>query len=171
MTADALARRVSMALLCGCALLVGLTLVGVGRASADRTGVTGYLQGEPVDLPSEWFSGTGRGDTLFVFLRSDCAASQAFVAALSELRSALPVGVALRAVVSDEVPDREIAFAETAGFGRASILTVDFSSLRLRVVPSLVLVGSTGVVKMERLGAGDGRVDALATLPRVALGS
>lgn len=170
MTADTLAWRTSMVVLLGCAFLVGLTLAGIGLASADRTGVTGYFDGELVDLPSESFKGRAR--TLLVFLRSDCVASQALAASMSELRAVLPPGgVEYRAVVSDGLPDREVAFAESAGFQRASILSVDFRKLRLSTVPALVLVDGDGVVQFERLGAGPGWTDALALLPRLAYAS
>jgi hypothetical protein len=169
MATDALVRRTSLTVLCLCVFLVGLTLAGVGLASVDRTGFTGYRQGEVVDLPSDSF--VGRGDTLLVFLRSDCAASQALVASLSDVRASLPAGVRLRAVVSNDVAHSESTFAAAAGFERSSIVSVDFRALRLRVVPSLVLVNHSGVVKLERVGAGAGRHEALAAMSGSASGS
>lgn len=169
MTGDVLVRRVSFVLLGACLLVLAVTLAGIGRASSDRNGLTGYRTGEVVDVARDGNGGADR-PSLLVFLRSDCAASQMLVASLSELKAALPGGVEMLAVVSREGADREVAFAEAAGFARAAVVTADFRALRLRVVPSLVLVDGAGVVRFERLGAGSGWSDALAGLPRAANG-
>jgi hypothetical protein len=143
------ARGVSLVLLAACLLTLASTAVGVRIALLDHDGRTGYHVGERVDLPADWF----RGDslTLLVFVRSDCSASRLAVDRLVDARRTLPQGIRLVAVVGDRTD--ELNFALAAGFERSSIRTADFAALRLRRVPSLLLVDSEGVVQIERLGA------------------
>lgn len=164
-------RQASLLLAGVCLLVVGLTATALRLAVSDPDGRTGYVVGDRVDLPADWFEGTD--DTLLVFLRSDCAASQAFAVLLPELRSRIPDRVQVLAVVSDASPAREASFAESAGFERTAVRMADFESLQLRVVPTLVLVDRHGQVKAERLGTslGAGRVDLLAELSGLVTGS
>lgn len=164
-------RQASLLLAGMCLLVVGLTATALGLAVSNRDGRTGYVVGDHVDLPPDWFGGTD--STLLVFLRSDCAASQALAVMLPELRAQIPDGVQMLAVVSDASPAREASFAESAGFERTAVRMADFESLQLRVVPTLVLVDRHGQVKAERLGTlrGAERVDILAELSELVAGS
>jgi hypothetical protein len=172
MTIDSWIRRGSLAILGSCVLVVALTLAGIARAADDESGATGYRVNELVDVPADWFR--GRQNTLLVFLRSDCAASQAVAARLRAVRADLPINVQMVAVVSD-ASEREIAFAESAGFQRSETRTVDFHTLRLRVVPAVVLVDVVGSVKGESLatprGVGEDETVAFRELSSLATGS
>jgi hypothetical protein len=150
---------------CLAVLVVTLGLVRQSVLSVD--GKTGYHVGERADLPGEWL---GSGGTLFVFLRSDCAASQANAGLLAGIQSELPSDISVVAVVPTRSGDEEITFAEGAGFDRARIRTADFESLRLRVVPSLVLLDRDGIVRMERIGTAQttGRAELTSELRRLA---
>jgi hypothetical protein len=127
---------------------VALTALLVSRSSAGPDGATGYRIGDPID-----FLGVTEGsrrETLYVFLSSDCGASQSIVAGLKAALADLEHRVGVVAVVGRAAPS-ELLFAESAGFGAERVRVVDFRTLQLRVVPSLVLVGSDGRVKMERV--------------------
>jgi hypothetical protein len=151
-TVDRWIARASVAVVCGSALVVAVTLVSLARVQRQGD-VTGYRVGELVDLPSDWFRAGGQ--TLVVFLRGDCPASQALAAALPGLRRRLPAGVEVLAVVSDTfLPERELAFAQAAGLEPRSIRMAPLHRLKLRLVPAMVLVDRHGRVTMARLGTG-----------------
>lgn len=160
-------RVVSALVLAACLTVVGVTVGAVRRSVVSPDGRTGYHVGDQVDVPTEWFRGAG--STLLVFLRSDCPASQALVKLLPEMRRDVPAGIDVVAVVSARAAEKEIAFAEAAGFGRQQIRTVDFQSLHLKLVPTLLLTGRDGVVKMERLGTSQrqGEIDLPSELSRL----
>ncbi|MCC7043405.1 MAG: hypothetical protein IT183_06060 [Acidobacteria bacterium] len=142
--------------------------LGLGRQSLLRAdGRTGYHVGERTDVPAEWL---GTGGTLLVFLRSDCAASQANAGLLAGIQSDIPSNISVVAVVPARSGDEEIAFAARAGFDRGRIRTADFESLRLRVVPTLLLLDREGIVQLERIGTPQttGQAELASELSRLA---
>lgn len=170
-TGEQWVRGASLLVVAACLVAVCATAGAVRRAVLNEDGRTGYWVGDRVDLPLEWFRGSGA--TLLVFLRSECPASQALASLLPQMRHDVPAGVEVMAVVSGRSGDTDVAFAEAAGFERQQIRTVDFESLHLRVVPTLLLIDRNGVVKMERIGAPPqaGQPGLLEGLPGVASGS
>ena len=165
-TVDRWIARASVAVVLGSVLVVAVTLASLGRAVERQGGLTGYRVGDVVDLPLGWFRTSGQ--TLVVFLRSDCPASQSLAAAMPDLLRRLPVGVAVLAVVSDTLPERELAFAQAAGFEPQSIRTAPFHRLKLRRVPTLALIDRDGRVTMARL---PDETEVLAETSSLAAGS
>ena len=168
LTGERWVRSASVCVLVACLATVTLTTGLIRRAISSQEGKTGYRVGVRVDVPPEWLRGDGC--TLLVFLRSDCLASQTSAGLLPQMRREIPVGIEVVAVVSTRGGDREVAFAESAGFERAHVRTANFDLLRLQAVPALLLLDRNGVVKMERLGTSQqtGRVDLAAELSRLA---
>jgi hypothetical protein len=160
-------RRASVVVLVACMAGVSVTLGLVRQSVLSPDGRTGYHVGERTDVPAEWL---GSGGTLFVFLRSDCAASQANAGLLAGIQSDIPSNIRVVAVVPARSGDGELEFAERAGFDRGRIRTADFESLRLRVVPTLLLLDREGIVQMERIGTAQttGQAELAAELSRLA---
>jgi hypothetical protein len=147
-----------------------MTAAGVQRAVNQAANSTGYGAGEVVDLPGDWFKDNDW--TLVLFLRSDCAASQALVSRLPHLRQVLPDDVRLLAIVSDTAPETETRFAEAAGFEPSSVRAATFQMLKLRVVPSMLLIDRNGRVETQSVATSAGLEQSgfLAVLPRIVAG-
>lgn len=119
--------------------------VGLGPASA-------YAVRGRIDAPPEVYRTSPY--TLVVFARSTCAVCRSAVPFLTTLvREAAADGVAVRLVSSAPVAPDERAFAETWGLDPAAIVGVDLRSMRVRHVPTIVLVDREGEIHYAREGA------------------
>ena len=145
MSRDSSIKRIVGAVIAGCAILIlGTTGFGVARAySVKKTGV--YATGQIVDLPSNIYDGAER--TLVLVLRADCFASQQAAPEYARLIDRLKSSASeVRTVVvtSTQHPEAEKLFAARLGASRHEMLATD--SLRLRSVPTVLLVDNRGTV-------------------------
>lgn len=149
---DRRARLMSCCVLVACALVIAVTATALGWRLQGNVAVSGYDVGGQIDVPSDWLAEDR--PTLLVFLRSDCAASRQFLAELAGRSDLGGFNTTTRLVlpVTETKAESDIQLAGAAGFEMPAIRTVDFSALRLKVVPSLVLVGRDGRVVQESGG-------------------
>jgi hypothetical protein len=103
-----------------------------------------YDEGDRIDVPSPLYA---RSDvTALLFVRSNCAVCQdtkpLYAEVIRELRT-LP-GAAILAVIRRPVQGEDTAYAAELGLDATEYAAIDFTSLRLRRVPTLVIVDRTG---------------------------
>jgi thioredoxin-related protein len=138
--------------------LVVVTATGVALAMPGARETLGlarpaYARGQHVDLPRDMYAGASY--TLVVFGRSTCSASgrsAEFLRRLVATVEALP-HVRVRMVTAAPVAAQELEFARSLGLDEAQVTAVDLSTLRVRQVPSLVLVDGSGQIHYAREGA------------------
>jgi hypothetical protein len=149
---DRRVRLVSCGVLVACVSLIAVTATALAWKSQGNGVVSGYEVGGQIDVPSDWLAEDR--PTLLVFLRSGCAASRRFLAELASRSDLGGFNTPTRLVlpVTETLAESDIELAGAAGFETPAIRTVDFSALRLKVVPSLVLVGRDGRVMQESGG-------------------
>jgi hypothetical protein len=119
--------------------------VGLGPAAA-------YAAHSRIDVPPEAYQASPY--TVVIFARSTCAVCRSAVPFLTTLvREAAAHGVAARLISGTPDARDEVAFAETFGLGGGAIVGADFRSLRVKRVPTIVLVDRDGVIHSAREGA------------------
>ena len=80
-----------------------------------------------------------------------CRSSVPFLARL--VQEAAASGVAVRLVSSAPVSPDELAFAQALGLGATELVGVDVRTLRVKQVPTVVLVDRAGDIRYAREGA------------------
>jgi len=157
LSADVRARRVALAVMVGSVLvLAGTGVVGWTPALAKKLGwspaaTASYVRGEIIDVPRAVFERDEH--TLVVFASSTCGACVrsrgAFRAVASDLR-----GSATRLVLLTPASMRSCqqAFAGARGLEANEHLAIDLSKLRVRSLPTVVLVDRTGRVLYAKEG-------------------
>lgn len=125
-----------------------------------------YQVGEHVDVSATLYSSSAR--TLLVFARHDCAACQRSKPALTAtLTSLKTLDVAVFLMVPDAIED-EMPFAREVGIEPSAVKTMKLDQLRLRYVPTFVLVDQTGKILVAREGVltteGQGAILQAATV-------
>jgi hypothetical protein len=117
---------------------------------------TGYSIGTLVDFPRDWLSGSGF--TAVLFLRHSCGACQAAVPQFRRIvdragaKNVSVIAVTLRSDRRlDEDQDR--SFARELGLTDSQIHVSDAGTLRLRRVPTMLLVTSDGRIVYHAAGA------------------
>jgi len=152
---DALWGRLATGVTIACALVLAGTLaLFFSPALRARLGLgapvgPAYVAGDRIDLPAELYGATPA--TLFIFARSTCSSCQraqpVLAAAVHALR-ATP-GVAIR-LVPTRAPDAdELGYARAIGLREADVTPVTMAQLRLRVVPTVVLVDREGRIRFS----------------------
>lgn len=157
---DMVLNRLAVFTVTGCAVLLLGTLaalaVGGGRHVAAGAQASGYAVGATVDLPAEVVGGADR--TILVFVRASCAACRRSTAVLRNLVAEASASPAVRVVLvtssrEDKVADG--ALVAEIGVGEEQIHRTAFDRLRLKVVPSIVVVDRTGRVIDGHVGVPD----------------
>jgi hypothetical protein len=134
------------------AITVGVLAVPSLRAKLGFPAhATSYAVGERVDVPAALYQGSS--PTLLVFARNSCSACQrgkaGFARVTYELRRH-PANVVV--VTSQAHRDDEIPYARDLGLDESHVIGLDLSGLRLKVVPTLVLVDDEGQVRFTSEG-------------------
>jgi len=156
---EAALNRLLTLVMAGCAALVLgtlLLLAAGGTRSGAEAQASGYVVGTTIDLPAELVSGADR--TILVFARSSCAACRRSTPALQSLvaaASASPATQVLLVTSAREDRDADRALAAEIGLTGAQVHRAPFDRLRLKVVPSIIVVDRAGVVLDAHVGAPD----------------
>jgi len=145
------------------ATLVCLTLVVVTAAALAKPELRAWLGlesnrapsygiGTHVDVPSALYQHTPL--TLLLFVRSDCPACQAAKDPAARVaarlrRGAIPTWV----IAGGQQPEGESEYVRALALDANQLVTLDLMKLRVRVVPTFVLVNSRGEVKYTKEGA------------------
>lgn len=111
-----------------------------------------YATGSRIDVPPDVYRSSQY--TVVVFARSTCAVCQSSVPFLTTLvREAAASGVAVRLLTSTPVAPDELAYAQATGLSAAEVVGVDLHALRVKRVPTLVLVDREGAIHYAHEGA------------------
>lgn len=156
---DLLLRRAATAVTIGCVtVVVGSALVMAVPALRDRWGQSppgnaGYRVGDPIDLPATIHESSPL--TLLLFTRAGCGACQAAKPAFASLVGGLRDRASIRTLMivrqGSEPEERE--YLRAIGLDEDRLVGVDFRNLRLRRVPTIVLVDRRGEVQYALEGA------------------
>ncbi|HEX5217100.1 MAG TPA: conjugal transfer protein TraF [Vicinamibacterales bacterium] len=118
-----------------------------------------YVVGETIDVPSRLYAQAER--TLILFVRASCDVCQAEAPALMNMvdrLKAFPTAVPTVVVTGSASPDPDREFARS--FRNAAHEHIAFETLKVRTVPTIVLVDHRGAI----LFAQEGRPKALNSL-------
>lgn len=153
MPREVLLGRLGVAVAVVCATAVTITAVAIAmpsvRASlgfAPAPEVPSYAAGQSVDFPASLFNQAPH--TLAIFFRSDCGACarmKPFFARLAARDDVAAVRVV--AVTSDRNRADALTFVKQIGLGQSSLVTMDLTNLRLRRVPTVVLMDRSGAIQ------------------------
>ena len=153
MAREVLVGRLGVAVAVVCATALTVTAVAVAmpsvRASlgfAPPPPAPSYAAGQPADLPASLFKQAPH--TLVIFFRSDCGACARMKPFLARL-AARDDDSAVRVVAVTGAGNRPdaLAFAKQIGLGESSLVMMDLGQLRLRRVPTVVLMDRSGVIQ------------------------
>lgn len=151
---------VSVVVLAGTAALVWSPtlreMVGVGPTVEPPP----YQSGDVVDVPASVYQSSNR--TLLLFARSDCAAcqrSESFHQSVIAAAAAADTAVALMSPTVDTAS--EVSYAARLGVPVDHVHAIAPGSIKLRTVPTLMLVDATGRIQHVWFGATDAAEEAL----------
>ena len=106
-----------------------------------------YKTGDVVDAPREWYEGAAQ--TLIVFARADCGACVTakpfFKSLVNRVQATGNARVVLGGVSAEGLPDA--AYAKAIGLDAEMARTTKPKQLRLKSVPTLVLVSADGHIR------------------------
>jgi thioredoxin-related protein len=155
---DQLVGRIAVGAAAAAILLVLLTTValavpGVRTALGfERARGTGYAVGQRVDLVPP--GSESRRHTLLIFARHDCGACQQSKSAFADLvRDLREQGVDTVIVTNQHQRPSQVAYGQELGVREERVLSLDLSTLKVQLVPSIVLVDRAGTVVYARAGA------------------
>jgi hypothetical protein len=158
MTRDALFGRLAVALTASCVVAVAVTVIALAKPSFGaaiglaRDHDPGYAAGDRLELPPGIAGGAAH--TVLIFARFDCQACQAARASLADLVADLQQQTDVRAVMVTsrrDRPDQE-GFGRSLGLQASQVVPVDFTSMRIKTVPAVVVVDRSGTVVYARAG-------------------
>ena len=120
------------------------TVFGVGAPRAH-----GYAVGDRIDLPDTSFSGVD--STMAIFVRGSCAAcgsaAPLFRRLVAETRDQ---GARILFVIGSSAVQRDREFIQQ--LGAEHVLELDFGRLRLKSVPTIVVVDREGIIRFVTSG-------------------
>lgn len=112
-----------------------------------------YTVGDRIDVPVDLYDSSPA--TVLIFARSTCGACQRaklqFAAVVARLRAVAPVTLGL--VTTGARTSDEWAYAQAIGLRETELKTISLEHLRLRVVPTIVVVDRAGVIRYAFEGA------------------
>jgi hypothetical protein len=156
-----------VAIVAGSALVLALPgwRRALGLATLDQPA---YAVGQRVDVPVGLYDATPF--TLLLFARSSCPACERAKPAFAQVTAALRdrASVRVRMVVDDGQQAGERAYLRDVGLAEDRLAAVDFRTLRLRRVPTAVLVDRDGRVLYTHEGE-PSALDAAALLRMVSV--
>jgi thiol-disulfide isomerase/thioredoxin len=145
--------RLGVAVAVVCATAVTVTAVAIAMPSvrtslgfAPAPPAPSYMPGQSVDFPASLFNQAPH--TLAIFFRSDCGACARMKPFLARL-AARDDEAAVRVVAVTGAGSRAdaLAFAKQIGLGESRLVTIDLSTLRLKRVPTIVLMDRSGAIQ------------------------
>jgi hypothetical protein len=158
---DRFLSRLSVFIVVGCAFcLTGTALVLSSPALKVTLGLgpvreTGYVPGEGIDLPPSLYSANAR--TLVIFAQSTCAVCQRAKDSLGDLAEAFTSGPLAHVVMvtgrSAPSMAAEQQFARDIGLDERQVVPLDLTTLRVRGVPTVLLVDTGGKILAVTEGA------------------
>lgn len=111
-----------------------------------------YRAGNRIDVPGGVYD--SESYTLLLFARSTCDACQRSAPAFKELvGEAVREGMAVRLISAAPVAAREADFARALGLTDADVVGLPLATLRLKHVPTIVVVDRAGAIHYVREGA------------------
>ena len=136
-------------------VLVAATAAAIARPDLrERLGLApgSYAAGQRIDVPPAVYEESP--STLLLFVRSTCSVCQRSVPYFRRLvDQAARTGIAVRLLSSSPVDRAELDFAMGLGLREEDVVGVDHQTLRLRRVPTIVLVDERGEIHYAREGA------------------
>jgi thiol-disulfide isomerase/thioredoxin len=150
---EVLLGRLSVAVAVVCATALTVTAVAVAMPSVRASlgfspppPAPSYVAGQSSDFPPSLFQQAPH--TLAIFFRSDCGACARIKPFLVRL-AARDDGAAVRVVAVTSPGNRAdaLAFAKQIGLGESSLVTMDLGGLRLKRVPTVVLLDRSGAIQ------------------------
>jgi thiol-disulfide isomerase/thioredoxin len=147
---------VAVAVVCATALTVTAVAIAMPSVRASLGFVPpppapSYAAGQRSDFPANLFEQAPH--TLAIFFRSDCGACARMKPFLARL-AARDDGAAVRVVAVTGTGNRadSLAFAKQIGLGESRLMMIDIGTLRLKRVPTVVLMDRSGVIQVALEG-------------------
>ena len=155
-----------------CVAAVALTLAALAfPALRARLGLNpatppGYKVGDRIDLPSDLYNASSL--TLFVFVRGNCPSCERSRPMFKDIADQVRGTSARMVIVVSRVrAEHDSEYASAVGLPPSAVAAVDFDTIQLRAVPTMVLVNRSGAVRYALQGAPtDGQRDELLQLVR-----
>lgn len=150
MARDVVIRRIATAVALACAATVALTIAAAAHPTIRaRLGlvpvrVPAYRAGERIDAPPRVY--TSSPLTVLLFIRGNCPTCQRSQPVFKSLADRLAATPARMVLVTDTRRPEDAAYASAIGIDSSGVAPLDFSALRLKSVPTLVLVDREGRV-------------------------
>lgn len=155
MSSDQILRRITSLILLTCAVVTSLTIAALAKPRIERRlGLVpaegrSYRPNDLIDLPASLFSGADR--TVLIFARSGCGACRRAKPDLQALVTGLRARqVPVSVVTSTAFRKEELDFAAEIGVDADHVYLTDLTKLRLKVVPSVLVVDRRGRVLLAR---------------------
>jgi hypothetical protein len=164
-------RRLSWIVLAICVGVVLLTttlilssrlqvLLGLGRT------IEAYRVGDRVDVPPDAYGGASY--TVILFGRASCGACQSATPVLGRLFAAvLDSEVDVRVVAPKASSEDQLVYVRALGLDEAHFLPAEMRRLRVRVVPTALLVDREGRILEVSEGGDDLEVFGAAVMTRI----
>lgn len=148
--------RVAIAAAIASLVLVTVTVVAVLRPDLRDALQLGpkpaYIAHARIDVPASVYESAPF--TLVVFARNTCAVCRSAAPFLARaVTEAARSGVAVRLLSGAAAQEDELVYARLLGLDDSALLPVDFKTIRVRRVPTVVLVDRTGEIHYAREGA------------------
>jgi len=155
---DLVVGRLGVAVAVVCATVVTVTAVAMAMPSV-RTSLglgpapekPSYVAGQAVDFSSDVFGQASH--TLAIFFRSDCGACERMKPYLARLTSRSS-GLTLRVVAVTGITNSldSLSFAKGIGLDESRLITMDLTTLRLKRVPTIMLIDRAGRIEIALEG-------------------
>jgi hypothetical protein len=155
---DLVLRRAATTVTIACVSVVAVSALVIAvpalrqRWGAEASTRPAYVVGDQIDLPARIHDASPL--TLLIFSRAGCGACQTAKPALTSLIAKLHDHPAVRAlmIVREGSEPAEREYLHEIGLDDSRLVAVDFTSLRLVRVPTLVLVDRGGAVRYSLEG-------------------
>lgn len=158
MAFDVLVRRLATSVTLFCVALVACTLVVAAFPGLRaRLGLVvietpSYAVGDQIDVPASMYD--VRPLTVLLFARSTCGTCESAAPTFSAMLAPVHLNQqgAIRLISTGANQVDELAYARRIGLDDADMQTLDVKGLRLRLVPTLLVVDRRGVVRYASEG-------------------
>lgn len=164
MTRDFWLKRLATGGIVACVVTVAATVAYPFVSAAlgwSSGGHPGYAVGDRVDLPPSMYAKAAH--TLVIFGRSGCGVCQRMKPLLTDMVARVGRAPSMAAVLVTSASDldAEVQFARDIGLTADDVNPLDLGTLRLKLVPTVVIVNRHGEVQFVHTGeAGSSGADA-----------
>jgi hypothetical protein len=166
--------RIAIGLSAACVCLVGATIIVLVTPSIRATlGLTpsiqpGYVQGDRIDVPARVYESSPY--TVIVFARSNCPVCQRVKPWLAQMTASVQRQTAARVVMvaTNAGLDEEVAFGREIGLGQEQVVLLPSQALRVKLVPTVVLVDRRGEVLYSVEGAPESPANLIPRIVNLA---